>query len=102
MPEPSSLSEYLAQVDTKFRVATGSGTTIELELIEAVAEPSRPARPGIRADPFSLCFRGPFAPGLPQMIHRLDHAVLGSIALFLVPIGPEGDALGTHYQAVFN
>src|SRR4051794_32263931 len=102
MPQPSSLAEFVEDVGTKFRVATDSEAAVELELIDASALPGRPAPPGVREDPFSLLFRGPFAPGLTQMIHTLDHETLGTMAIFLVPIGPEGDALGTHYQALFN
>jgi hypothetical protein len=90
MPQPSSLAEFAAHVGTRFRVATESVGVLELELIDAVVLPSRAVPPGVRVDPFSLGFRGPFAPGLPQRIHTLDHDVLGTLALFLVPIGPEG------------
>ncbi len=96
MPQPSTLPDFMVHVGTKFRVAAGFESALELELIDAVALPSRPAPPGVREDPFSLGFRGPFAPALPQTIHTLEHAALGTLTLFLVPIGPEGDPLGTH------
>jgi hypothetical protein len=53
-----------------------------------------------RADPFSLEFTGP-PPALGQRIHALDHPVLGSIELFLVPIGVDPDGR-VRYEAVFN
>jgi hypothetical protein len=47
-----------------------------------------------------LLFRGPRTPVLPQRIYRLEHAVMGPLEIFLVPIGP--DAEGMRYQAVFT
>ena len=48
---------------------------------------------------FSLLFRGPVDPFLSQGTYRLDHAELGALDIFLVPIGP--DAEGMRYEAVF-
>jgi hypothetical protein len=50
--------------------------------------------------PFSLIFRS--GPGLvrPQRIYRLEHAELGTLELFLVPIGR--DAEGVRYEAIFT
>jgi hypothetical protein len=50
--------------------------------------------------PFSIIFRGPSGQSLPQRIYRLEHAQLGTLDLFLVPIGPDG--VGMCYEAVFN
>jgi hypothetical protein len=54
----------------------------------------------LKREPFSLWFttRGNFV--LPQRLYALRHAALGQMAIFLVPIGREGDV--TTYQAVFN
>jgi hypothetical protein len=56
-------------------------------------------RPGGR-DPFSLLFRGPPQPNLPQAIHRLEHAQLGALEIFVVPLAP--DDAGTRYEAIFS
>jgi len=56
-------------------------------------------RPGGR-DPFSLLFRGPADPLLPQAIYRLEHAGLGALEIFIVPVGQ--DAAGTRYEAIFS
>jgi hypothetical protein len=53
-----------------------------------------------RRHPFSLVFREAGRAYLPQNIYRLDHPALGSLDLFLVPIGP--DHQGMLYQAIFN
>ena len=56
-------------------------------------------RPGGR-DPFSLLFRGPAEPLLPQSIRRLEHAELGVLEIFIVPLTP--DAGGARYEAIFS
>ena len=59
-----------------------------------------PVPPGPQRQAFSLVFTGPPTPVLPQRIYRLEHPEMGSLDIFLVPIGigPEG----TRYQAIFN
>ena len=90
---PASFSEHL---NTPFRLALQGGT-LELELYEVkVLEP----HPGPRADPFSVFFRGPRGPVLPQATYALEHEKLGKLEIFLVPVGP--DAKGMCYEAVFN
>jgi hypothetical protein len=49
---------------------------------------------------FSLHFRGPSTPALPQRIYRLEHSQLGALEMFLVPI--RRDASGMIYEAVFT
>jgi hypothetical protein len=58
-----------------------------------------PGRAGKR-QPFSLVFIG--VPGVvfSQRIYTLDHASLGRLPIFLVPIG--ADTGGTRYEAVFS
>lgn len=50
--------------------------------------------------PFSIVFRGPADPVLPQRIYHFEHAELGDLELFVVPIGR--DAEGVLYEAVFT
>ena len=49
---------------------------------------------------FSLIFRGPCEPVLPQRIYPLASETLGALELFLVPIGPDKE--GMRYEAVFT
>jgi hypothetical protein len=70
--------------------------TIELVLESAT---TLGARPGGR-DPFTLIFRGPPEPLLPQATYALEHADLGTLEIFVVPIGRDGD--GTSYEAIFT
>jgi hypothetical protein len=92
---------------TEFRVAAPDGPggpdagdreSFSIRLDEVVSGRASAAAP--RPDPFSLEFTGP-QPALDQRIHTLDHPSLGSIQLFLVPIGVDPDGR-VRYEAVFN
>ncbi len=84
-------------VDSTFAVGDPGATALGLRL--AATAPAGSGLPGRRA-PFSLIFHGPLQPLLPQGIHRLLHPELGEVAIFLVPVGPQGQAM--QYQAVFS
>lgn len=81
---------------TTFTVKPEEGESLEIELIE-VADTTPE---GFDGEQFSLVFQGPHARPLEQRIYRLDHDKLGSIELFLVPIGAPDD--GRLYEAYFN
>jgi hypothetical protein len=49
---------------------------------------------------FSVLFRGPRDPTLPQRIYRLENAAMGTLEIFLVPVGR--DTTTTIYEAVFT
>ena len=100
--EPLDLTTFAERVGDVFRLAVDEKTTVDARLIEATpssAASTSPPPNGWRV-PFSLVFRGPGGPPLPQRIYRLEHPELGALDVFLVPIGP--DAGGMCYEAVFN
>ena len=72
--------------------------TLELTLASVKRAPEEWGR--AERDPFSIVLHGPLEHALPQRIWPLDHAELGRLELFLVPLGPEGGVM--RYQAVFN
>jgi hypothetical protein len=47
-----------------------------------------------------LIFTAPASHVLPQSIYRVEHAVLGELDVFLVPVGLRDSRV--EYQAVFN
>ena len=53
-----------------------------------------------KREPFSIVFRAPMETGLPQNTYRLEHDEMGSLDLFIVPIGPDSE--GMRYEAVFT
>lgn len=72
--------------------------TLDLQLVEVTALGAAPADTG--RQPFSLIFRHDRTDAyLPQGIHTLDHAEMGQLMLFLVPLGPAPD--GMRYEAIF-
>ena len=86
-------------VGQRFAVRHGSapdwtGPELELISVQALRPHSR------RAEPFSLTFRGPRQPVLPQSIYDVAHPDLGTMKIFLVPVQPTGD--GAEYEAIFN
>jgi hypothetical protein len=95
---------FLPHVGTDFHVRLGPTAALRLTLIEAAVTGPAPggggSPPGSRRRPFSVLFRAARSPVLPQRIYRLEHAAMGPLEIFLVPIGP--DAEGMRYQAVFT
>jgi hypothetical protein len=96
----AAFAEHLATV---FRLQAG-GQELPIELVEVqrASYAGKPAAvgPAGRREPFTLLFRGPRTPYALQGIHRLEHDQLGTLELFLVPIGP--DDAGMRYEAVFT
>jgi hypothetical protein len=82
-----------------FRMQTAGGTE-DLVLLEVARLSVATEAPGGRRGAFSLVFRSPLASHVPQAIYRLEHAALGALELFLVPIGPRDG--GMCYEAIFN
>ena len=92
---------FAGRVGEPFEVGADGVPAVTMELADAVegTEPGGPGPDGGQRRQFSLVFRGPAGPVLPQATYRLDHAELGELELFLVPIGP--DAGGMRYEAAF-
>lgn len=90
-----NVQALVAQLNTLFQAQPEEGQAVMLELIRTVDLGSTP-----RHEQFSILFRGPLDHFLPQRTYQLTHAVLGSFALFLVPVGREAE--GFLYEAIFN
>jgi hypothetical protein len=101
MLETLTLATFTDCVGNVFRLHRGAAAPLDVELTEATplgAEGTE--RPAGRREPFAIVFRGPRHVVLPQKIYALEHPRLGTLELFVVPIGP--DAQGMRYEAVFN
>jgi hypothetical protein len=98
MPKPlSDLSaeDFEPHRGTSFRLAA-NGATLELRLDE-VQRLGTALRAG---GAFSLMFRSAAGPSLPQAIYPIDHPTLGTLELFVVPLGPKDG--GHRYQVIFT
>lgn len=90
--------EFSRHLNSKFQLKL-EDRTLELKLVEVKAyltgvnEQSGMER-------FSIYFDGPPDHQLPQKLYRLEHADMGGLDIFLVPIARDEKAL--HYEAVFN
>ncbi|HRX01612.1 MAG: hypothetical protein KDI07_11640 [Anaerolineae bacterium] len=93
------MADFAGHLNESFAVQLTDGDAYALELIE-VSELSRPPdQPG--RQPFALIFRNARTDAyLAQATHLLTHEDLGSLSLFLVPLGPQQD--GMHYEALFT
>jgi hypothetical protein len=87
-------ADFAAHLHERFELDAGGEGQLSLELVDVAGGG------GERQRPFSVAFLGPTDPVLPQRIYRIEHPALGTLELFLVPIGR--DAAGVGYEAVFN
>lgn len=100
MLDKLQVSDFNLHLNETFRVHLDGVAVepIELELV-LVAEASPRSRPEARP-PFSIQFLGPRSSQyLVQHIYPLEHAILGRLDLFLVPLGPESGRM--RYEAIF-
>ena len=102
MLESLDLTTFADRVGDMFRLVIDEGIVMDARLIAAtlIATAATTAPPNGGRMPFSIIFRGPSGQSVPQRIYRLEHAQLGQLDLFLVPIGPDG--VGMCYEAVFS
>ena len=94
-----TIEDFQACLGQIFIVTPEDKYGLEFELIQV--KPAGVSNPeaNIR-QPFSVLFRGPQEPILPQKIYHIDNTTLGEQLLFLVPVGP--DEKGMLYDATFN
>lgn len=93
-----SLDRFTAWQGERFLVRLTAGDQLATELIEARHLPGT-AFAG--RQPFSLLFKGPSSPVLPQSIYEMvREGDSHPLDVFLVPVSV--DASGACYEAVFN
>ncbi|MDE2595707.1 MAG: hypothetical protein KGL44_02395 [Sphingomonadales bacterium] len=97
-PRTLDLALFAPHVDSLFEIAIADDR-FALRLAEATALRQYSPDPQARA-PFSLVFVCPDLRVLPQGSYAMDHAIVGRVDLFIVPIGQRPD--GIEYEALFN
>jgi hypothetical protein len=93
--------DFSGRVGEPFDVKVEDGQPLALELVETTvgSELGGAGPEGQERRQFSLFFHGPAAPHLAQGSYELTNEGLGELTLFLVPLGPRGDAM--RYEAAF-
>lgn len=96
--------DFARHVGDPFLVTPDSGSALALTLNEAKLLGSRPVPvPGLASrPPFSVVFHAPAESRLEQGTYRVQHSRLGTLDLFLVPIGPRTADDVTRYEAIFG
>lgn len=100
-----TLQVFEPHLGSCFQIMVNGKPALDLTLADVedqtIAGQTRDA--SIRSQPFSLIFHGPLSPVAGQAAYQLEHPVLGTVTIFLVPIGPDRQSPQTmQYQAIFN
>jgi hypothetical protein len=98
MLESLTRESFAAHLGSVFR-AQAPDRVLEFRLVEVKAL-STAAGEARQRQPFSLYFLGPGDVLVPQQTVALEHAALGRLGIFLVPVGREPE--GYRYEAVFG
>jgi hypothetical protein len=87
---------FAAAAGTTFEVEIDDGGSVVRMVLDRVAD--GPAVPGV--EQYSVYFRGPGEPVLGQRSFSIAHPMMGTMELFLVPVGRVDEQ--TEYEACFN
>lgn len=103
MLEHFTLETFISRIGQTFNVRLPDNMAVDLSLVAVEPSPyqGKPssAEPSGRR-PFSLFFAGALRPYLLQGTYSFDFADLGSVDIFIVPIGPQAGQM--RYEAVFT
>jgi hypothetical protein len=93
--------DFAPYLNQEFRIYYDENAFVSAILTSVKDSPTPPIKPG-RRQGFSIIFRsGPEATVvLHQHIFKIEHPEMGSLEIFIVPVGIDED--GRYYQAVFN
>ncbi|WP_019499606.1 DUF6916 family protein [Pseudanabaena sp. PCC 6802] len=103
MPEDLTCDLFSKYLGSVFQLPVPSVAPLELQLVEVVPHTAHPLpenRGVLQRIPFSLIFQGPLETALPQRTYTLEHAEMGKLDIFLVPVARRQD--GMQYEAVFT
>jgi hypothetical protein len=89
------IDDFAPHLDAVFDMELPAGV-VPLKLVKA--DPA--GESGRVGGAFSLLFVGPKGASLPQAIYPVQHPALGTMEIFVVPIGPLSG--GNGYQAIFT
>lgn len=101
-PTKAEFSEYL---NTSFWISMEGFNTLEIELVAVndLKASSKTNEPTIaKRERFSLIFRGPKNTPLKQDTYVVKHHNLGTVSIFLVPMGNDKRGTGLRYEAIVS
>ena len=96
MAELLTIDDFTPAVGESFAVVAQCADGLAIELLEARGM----GKSFKDREAFSLLFRGPIDPMLPQATYRLANDRVGEVDIFLVPVAQT--AGGTDYEAIFT
>jgi hypothetical protein len=86
-----AIGDFAPHRDAIFDMHTPAGT-VPLKLVKV--DPAGAS--GREGGAFALLFIAPAGPWLPQAIYPVTHPALGTVEIFLVPVGPTQGGNGYH------
>ena len=92
--------DFEACQQQSFHIHIDEARSVDATLVEVKKLKGHASREGNTA--FSALFHTAENIELPQNIYRLENKKMGEVELFLVTVGPDPDAGGMCYEAVFN
>jgi len=96
--ETLTADDFAPHADAVFMLRTDAGDELPLTLVE-IRKLGRPGAMGKGRQPFALEFDGPPDIPLPQRIYPLTHPEMGTLEIFLVPVGANAER--RLYEAIF-
>ncbi|HEY0832743.1 MAG TPA: hypothetical protein VGE72_02440 [Azospirillum sp.] len=94
-----TINDFADKIGQTFKIKFDDDVVVDLTL--GRTEPGKHKAPGTMRDPFSLFFTGPGNLRLSQGAFPMENEALGSLPIFIVPVGENADGTIT-YQAVFS
>lgn len=94
-----ALATFSGLLHQTFLMNVPDGSTQAIELIE-VRDLGERVSGDARLENYALLFRAPGKGHVPQGTYAIEHEAIGTLDVFLVPIGP--DTLGMRYEVIFN
>lgn len=99
------LSDFSPYLNQTFRIHAGLSEPVEAELIKiaergwGMHDPETAKR-----RPFEIMFRFPPGINVPQKTYSIEHEGLGTLKIFIVPVGPEPTDPDRRilYQGIFS
>lgn len=100
-PVYPTCQQFAEQIGSGFAVSVSDAAPVQLELTQVSSYGGLDVKDkSLKIQAFAITFTGARTPQLPQGSYAMAHPALGSLDIFIVPIGT--DSRGVRYEAIFN